>query len=158
MTRIPLNVRLSHSDVNLPIDDDEDETPLHYAGEKKHHMPELPEVHLPDEFKTHQRISNDRAAELDFHFMQDMNTLPNCPDYNGYNTKVCCEQGHILKTKTKIVCLSLIDKAHADPATIMSSLLKAQAVTGATGQEYVIFTGDQQLYRVAVHVMWQNQV
>jgi len=30
-------------------------------------------------------------------------------------------------------------------------------VTGATGQEYVIFTADQQLYKVAVHVMWENQ-
>ena len=71
--------------------------------------------------------------------MQDMNTLPNC-------------------LKKKIVYLPLIDKAPADPATIVSSLIKAQAVTGATGQEYVIFTADQQLYRVAVHVMWQNQV
>ena len=87
--------RLSHSDVKLPIDDDEDEAPIHYAGEKKPPMPELPEVHLPDEFKTHQGISNDRAEELYFQFMQDMNTLPNCPEYNGYNTKVCREQGHM---------------------------------------------------------------
>ena len=138
---------LSHSDVKLPIDDDEDEAPLHYAGEKKPPMPELPEVHLPNDSKTHQRISNDRAAEIYFQFMQDMNTLPNYPEYNGYNTKVCCEQGHMLKKKTKIVYLPLIDKAPANPATIMSSLLKAQAVTGATGQEYVIFTAaDQPLY------------
>ena len=27
-----------------------------------------------------------------------------------------------------------------------------------TGQEYVVFTADQQLYWVAVHVMWENQV
>ena len=40
--------RLSHSDVKLLVDDDEDEAPLHYAGEKKSPMPELPEVHLPD--------------------------------------------------------------------------------------------------------------
>ena len=147
--------RLSHSDVKLPIYDDE--ASLHYAGEKKPPMPELPEVHLPDEFKTHQCILNDRAAELDFQFMQDMNTLLNCPEYNGYNTKVCREQGHMLKKKTKIVYLPLIDKAPADPATIMSSFLKAQAVTGTTGQEYVIFMADQQLYRVALHVMWQNE-
>ena len=142
--------------MKLPIDDNEDEAPLHYAGEKKPPMPELPDVHLPDEFKTHQRISNDRAEELGFQFMQDINTLHNGPEYNGYNTKVCREQGHMLKKKTKIVYLPLIEKTPADPATIMSSLLKAQAVIGATGQEYVMFTADQQLYRVVVHVMWQN--
>ena len=63
----------------------------------------------------------------------------------------------MLRKKTQIVYLPLIDKAPADPATITSALLKAQAVTGATGQEYVIFTADQQLYKVAVHVMWENQ-
>ena len=150
-------VRLAHGDVKLPLDEGEDEAPLHYAGQNKPPMPELPESFLPDEFKTHQRISNDRAAELDFQFMQDMKTLPSCPEYNGYNTMVCREQGHMLRKKTQIVYLPLIDKAPADPATITSALLKAQAVTGATGQEYVFFTADQQLYKVAVRVMWENQ-
>ena len=63
----------------------------------------------------------------------------------------------MMRKKTHIVYLPLIDKAPADPATITSALLKAQAVTRATGQEYVIFTADQQLYKVAVHVMWENQ-
>ena len=63
----------------------------------------------------------------------------------------------MLRKKTQIVYLPLIDKAPADPATITSALSKAQAVTGATGQEYVIFTAVQQLYKVAVHVMWENQ-
>ena len=40
----------------------------------------------------------------------------------------------------------------------MSDMLKARAVTETTGQGYVVFTADQQLYRVAVHVMWENQV
>ena len=130
---------------------------LHYTMLVRINLLELPEAFLPDEFKTHQRISNDRAAELGFQFMQDMNTLPSCPEYNGYNTMVCREQGHMLRKKTQIVYLPLIDKAPADPATQTSDLLKAQAVTGATGQEYVIFTEDQQLYKVAVHVMWESQ-
>ena len=99
-----------------------------------------------------------RAKELDFQFMRDMNASTDCPEYHGYNTTVCREQGHILKRKTSIVYLSLIYKAPADPATIMSDMLKALAVTETTGQEYVVFTTDQQLCRVAVHVMWENQV
>ena len=99
-----------------------------------------------------------RAKELDFQIMKDMNALTDCPEYHGYNTKVCREQGHILKRKTSIVYLPLIYQAPADPATIMSDMLKARDVTETTGQEYVLFTADQQLCRVAVHVMWENQV
>ena len=64
-----------------------------------------------------------------------------------------------MKRKTSIVYLPLINKAPADPATIMSAMLKARAaVTETTGKEYVVFTAVQKLYRVAVHVMWENQV
>ena len=87
-----------------------------------------------------------------------MNASTDCPEYHGYNTKVCREQGHILNRKTSIVYLPLIDSATVDPATIMSAMQTARAVTETTGQEYVVFTADQQLYRVAVHVMWENQV
>ena len=47
-----------------------------------------------------------------------------------------------MKRKTSIVYLPLIDKAPSDPATIMSAMLKARAVTETTGQEYVVFTAD----------------
>ena len=86
-----------------------------------------------------------------------MHTSQECPEYNGYNTKLCREHGHSLKHKTKIVYLLLIDKAPADPSTIMVAMSKGQALTDYTGQEYVIFTADQQLYKVAVHVMRENQ-
>lgn len=148
--------RLNHVDFKLPIADDEDEH-VYYAGQKNPPLPEMPEPRLPDAIQTHQRISNARAIELDFQFMKDMTATSDCPEYHGYNTKVCREQGHMLKKKTNIVYLPLIDKAPADPATIMSAMLKARAVTEATGQEYVVFTADQQLYRVAAHVMWENQ-
>ena len=98
-----------------------------------------------------------RAKDLDFQFMKDMNASTDCPEYHGYNTKVCREQGHTLKRKTSIVYLPLTYKAPADPATIMSDMLKARAVTEATGEGYMVFTAAQQLYRVA-SMMWENQV
>lgn len=149
--------RLKHSDIKLPIDEDEDDAPVQYIGQKKPALPNIPLPLLHDAFSTHQQVSNDRARELDFQFMKDINASPTCPEYNGYNTRVCRQQGHMLKKKTNIVYLPLIDKAPAEPATIMSAMLKAQAVTEVTGQEFVVFTADQQLYRVAVHVMWENQ-
>ena len=39
----------------------------------------------------------------------------------------------------------------------MTALLRAQEVSSNAGQEFVIFTADQQLYRVALHVIWEIQ-
>lgn len=149
--------RLKHSDMKLPIDEDESDLLDYYIGNKKPPMPDLPTPILPDNIAMHKLASTDRARELDFQFLNDMYTSPNCAEYSGYNTKVCREQGYTLQPKTKVVYLPLIDKDPADPTTIMAALVKAQAVTETTGQEYVVFTADQQLYRVAVHVMWENQ-
>ena len=150
--------RLKHCDVKLTINEDDNDVNVYYVGQQKPPLPEIPVPLLTDAFNTHQVISNARATELDFQFMKDMNASTDCPEYHGYNTKVCREQGHILNRKTSIVHLPLIDSATVDPATIMSAMLTARAVTETTGQEYVVFTADQQLYRVAVHVMWENQV
>ena len=67
------------------------------------------------------------------------------------------EQGHCLRPKTKVVYLPLIDHP-PDPATIMSALLKAKELSANVGQEYVIFTADQQLNRVALNIIWDNTV
>ena len=150
--------RLKHCDVKLTINEDDNDVNVYYVDQKKPPLPEIPVPLLTDAFKTHQGISNARATELDFQFTKDMNASTDWPEYHRYNTKVCREQGHILKRKTSIVYLPLIYKAPADPATIMFDMLNARAVTETTCQEYVVFTADQQLYRVAVHVMWENQV
>ena len=70
---------------------------------------------------------------------------------------MCRDQGHTLKPKTKVVYLPLIHKPPADPDTMMKAMVKAKQVSENVGQEYVIFTADQQLYRVALHVLWENQ-
>ena len=44
----------------------------------------------------------------------------------------------------------LIDMAPSDPSTIMT----ARRITKNTGQSMTVFTADQQLYRVAVNVVW----
>lgn len=51
-----------------------------------------------------------------------------------------------------------IDMAPADPSTMMTAMVKAQKISTELGQEYVVFTADQQLYRVALHVQWENPV
>ena len=50
--------------------------------------------------------------------------------------------------------LPLIDMTPSDPDTIMTSLKQAQEITSRCGQEFVVFTGDLQLYKVAVNILW----
>ena len=38
------------------------------------------------------------------------------------------------------------------------AMLRAQKLSQATGQGYVVFTADQQLYRVALHVQWNDPI
>ena len=42
----------------------------------------------------------------------------------------------------------------ADPDSMKTAMVKAQYMTSLTGQEWTIFTHDQQLYQVAVHITW----
>ncbi len=42
----------------------------------------------------------------------------------------------------------------ADPDTMMTAMVEAQRHTKQCGQQITVFTNDQQLYKVAVNVMW----
>ena len=44
----------------------------------------------------------------------------------------------------------------SDPSTVYTSMIKARAITTAAGQEYTLYTADQQLFKVAVHIIWDN--
>ena len=127
---------------------------MQYYGKKN---PMMPTVQAPlQEFDMNADVSQRRAEECDFAFFKDIHVCDQCPEFNGYNMKLSREQGHALKTKTKIVYLPLIDRPPANSATMMTALLRAQEVSSNAGQEFVIFTADQQLYRVALHVIWEN--
>ncbi len=76
-----------------------------------------------------------------------------CPEFNGYNTAACREQKVNIMPKTTAVYLPLIDMTPSDP-DIMTALSRAQELTLKTGQEFVVFTCDLQLYRVALNVIW----
>ena len=86
-----------------------------------------------------------------------MSNNDNCPEFNGYNTQICRDQGHSPKFKTKAMYMPLIDITPTDPGTIMTALHQAKQVTSDRGQDYnVMFTADLQLYKVAVNIMWAN--
>ena len=99
-------------------------------------------------------IVSTRARETDFLFLKEMSNNDNCPEFNGYNTQICRDQGHLPKFKTKAMYMPLIDMTPSDPDTIMTALRQAQQITSNRGQDYIVFTADLQLYRVAVNILW----
>ena len=99
-------------------------------------------------------IAKERAEELDFSFMSEINSNDNCPEFNGFNTSIAREHGQALKPKTQAVYLPLIDMLPSDPDTMMTALQEAKRLTNERGQKKVVFTCDQQLYKVAADVKW----
>ena len=78
-------------------------------------------------------------------FLQDIISIGGCLELNGYNTKMCREQGHSLAPTTRTVYLPLTDKPLADGSTVTTVLVKAKQITEAAGQRFTIITLNQQL-------------
>jgi hypothetical protein len=60
------------------------------------------------------------------------------------------------KVKYNVVYLLMINRPQFEYATIFSAMIKAKVATERTGQPFVVFIADQQLYKIAVHIMWEN--
>ena len=119
-------------------------------------MTSVPCPRLSQKMTKFQQVSNSRAEENDLQFLLDVISQESCPEYNGCNnTELCREQGHSIKPKTKVVYLPLMDSSPSDPKTMMTSIMKPKKITEA-GHESVVYTADQQLYRVALHLTWDN--
>ena len=56
--------------------------------------------------------------------------------------------------KTKSMYLPLIDMTPADPHTIKTAMKKAHQITTDCGQKLTVMTGDLELYKIAVNVLW----
>jgi hypothetical protein len=127
-----------------------------YRGPQKPDMPAnlASRSPLPLKVLARELISVSRAHETDFAFMKSILTEPGTPEFNGYNMKQSREQGHAICSNTKAVYLPLIDMSPAEPDTMLTAMVESQRLTNMTGQEYTIFTNDQQLYRIAVNMTW----
>lgn len=128
----------------------------HFNGPKKPNMPqkEAQISVLPLKLLCQQTIASIRAGDMDFEFMKEVTSNPECPEFNGYNTSLCRKQGHKVKNRTRRVYLPLIDMIPSHPDTIFTALNRCQELVHQTGQKYVVCTFDLQLYRVAVHIKW----
>ena len=127
-----------------------------YQGPKKPPMPatEAKRVVLPLRVLANQAVQLSRCRKLDFDFMKQIITDENTPEFAGYNTKLCREQGHASQSATRAIYTPLIDMDPADPDTMLTAMVEAARLTNECGQKITIFTNDQQLYKVAVNITW----
>ena len=127
-----------------------------YRGPKKPPMltGSANKIILPLEIMTHTVIAKQRAMHNDFEFFKDVISSENIPEFNGYNTKLCRLAGLSVSPSNKAVYITLIDMPPVDHSTMMTALIKANRLTSEAGQEFTIFTCDQQLYRVSLQVIW----
>ena len=130
----------------------------HYHGSKKPDMPVQCGVQVPTlVFLASREISLDRAAFEDMSFLRQVTGDSPCPEYSGFNTKHARESGQQPGHKTGIVYTPFLDMVPAEPDTMKTAMVEAQRLTLLTGQEWTIFTNDQQLYQVAVNITWVDQ-
>ena len=73
---------------------------------------------LPLSLLATQVVTAQRALENEFAFFQDILDESKCPEYNGYNTRLCREAGMNTKPKTEVAFLPLVDRPPAHPDTI----------------------------------------
>ena len=107
--------------------------------------PQIPDV------SRNETASNDRAKQPDFQLFRDIIESQDCPDVNGHSTMLCREQGHAAQPQSNVRHLPLIVDGSAAVMSVMAAMLRAKTVTEKTGQSFVVFTADHQLYKVDVH-------
>ena len=78
-------------------------------------------------------------------------------EYNGFNRKRARESGQQPGNKTGIIYTPFLDMIPAEPDMMKTAMVEAQRLTSLTGQEWTIFTNDQQPYQVAVNIVWAEQ-
>ena len=131
----------------------------HYQGPKNPDMPKnvAKRIPLPLRILAGQVVSVSKAKETDFEFMKKIATMTDVPEFGGFNTMRTREKQATIKPKTNAVYLPLVDMNPTNPTTIMTAMVEAERVTNQTGQEYTLFTNDQQLYKITVGITWVYQ-
>ena len=120
-------------------------------------MPSFPECEVDEEFLKMRSVSRRaRTENIDFNSFFDIIVRKDCSEYNGCCSRVNREQGQSLRPKTQTVYMPLIDMVLATPTTMQTSIKQAKTLADQHGQTFCVYTSDQQLYRIAVMVLWNT--
>ena len=118
-----------------------------YRGTKKRHMltGSADKIILPLKVMAHTVIAKQKAIHTNFEFLKDVISGENILEFNGYNTKLYRLAGLSVSPRYKALYMPLIYMPPADPSTMMTALVETIRLTSEAGQEFTIFTCDQQL-------------
>ena len=128
-----------------------------YHGPTKPSMPTYEHHDLPEQLELESKQMVNYSTSVDFMFLEDIGKSSETkltPEYNGYNNKLALESGRSIKNKTQVWFKPMIDMRPSDPSCIKTAMMLAVRETQESGQQYTVFTADQQLYKVAVDVSW----
>ena len=78
------------------------------------------------------------------------------PEYSGFNVKRAREAGKLSEPKTKLMYTPFLDMLPSEPDTMKTAMLEARKLMLLTGQQWTVFTTDQQLYKAVLSIIWQN--
>ena len=102
------------------------------------------------------QLATQRAVTEDFAFLKKIAVEDRCPEYGGFNTRNARERGQQVEKKTSVMYTPFLDMTPSEPDTMKTAMVHAQHITALTGQEWTIFTCDQQLYKVVVNILWHE--
>ena len=152
----PMIKRSSKDDIKLDID--YEENIVTYYCPKKTPMPvskskwEVPRLSLI----AAKIIAKQRGEDIDFEFMKNIVSNDRVPEYSGFNVRYMRGCGLLPSPATHLRYLPLINATPSNPDTIATALLTAIELTKVTGQKTIPYTFDQQLYKVAVDIIFND--
>jgi len=129
-----------------------------YNGPKKPLMPQEEAVHhIPSlSLLASQTITKQRAMDNDFAFLQDIHTDSKCPEYNGYNTRLCRQAGILPQPHTEVAFVPLIDRPPAHHDTTKTAINRGLSLARTAGEDVLVLTADQQLYKVTIDILFHE--
>ena len=131
--------RLKKTDMSNPINEANSVKISTYIGPKKPPMP-LYSKQIPNEdFLKRQSVSLARGEDIDFQFFLDIARTQDCPEYNGYCTRVNREQGHSLRPETQTIYLSLLYMTPATLTTMQTSIKHAKVLSNQHDQSFCVY-------------------
>ena len=70
--------------------------------------------------------------------------------------KKSCEAGISLQPKSRTMYLPLINKTSSSPVTMLTVIKTGLEIVTGAGQTVLVFTVDQQLYKVVIDLLFHN--
>ena len=94
-------------------------------------------------------LSLRRANGNDFHFLKLLRKDFETPEYNDLNTKLARKADVRLHPFSHVTYMPLINMNPAEPDTMHTTMKFVKSQSEQAGQEYTVFTNDQQLFKIA---------